>query len=109
MFLSIYHSVEFHLTFIAIYHSRRDPNGSQDSSQRIPDTSRVENIDEDNVFSLFVAYIEIYNNYIYDLLEELPDTGPARYTMMSIFCYMFIFYVNRLTKYFSVILEWLPV
>ncbi|XP_045585184.2 kinesin-like protein KIF23 isoform X1 [Procambarus clarkii] len=60
------------------YKSRRDPTGSQDNSQRIPDTSRIANIDDDNVFSIFVAYIEIYNNYIYDLLEELPETGPSR-------------------------------
>ncbi|XP_071535053.1 kinesin-like protein KIF23 isoform X2 [Panulirus ornatus] len=57
---------------------RRDTNGSQDNSQRIPDTSRIENIDEDNVYSVFVAYIEIYNNYIYDLLEEIPEVGPSR-------------------------------
>nr|XP_027230182.1 kinesin-like protein KIF23 isoform X1 [Penaeus vannamei] len=56
---------------------RRDTSGSQDSSQRIPDTSRIECIDEDNVFSIFVAYIEIYNNYIYDLLEDLSDAGPS--------------------------------
>ncbi|XP_053648814.1 kinesin-like protein KIF23 isoform X1 [Cherax quadricarinatus] len=60
------------------YKLRRDTGGSQDTSQRIPDTSRIENIDDDNVFSIFVAYIEIYNNYIYDLLEELPETGPSR-------------------------------
>ncbi|XP_042224138.1 kinesin-like protein KIF23 isoform X1 [Homarus americanus] len=57
---------------------RRETSGSQDNSQRIPDTSRIENIDEDNVFSLFVSYIQIYNNYIYDLLEEVLEIGPSR-------------------------------
>ncbi|XP_067999662.1 kinesin-like protein KIF23 isoform X1 [Melanerpes formicivorus] len=33
---------------------------------------KVEEVDEDNVYSVFVSYIEIYNNYIYDLLEETP-------------------------------------
>ncbi|NXY01148.1 KIF23 protein, partial [Pteruthius melanotis] len=33
---------------------------------------RVEEVDEDNVYGVFVSYIEIYNNYIYDLLEEAP-------------------------------------
>uniref|UniRef100_A0A665UPP3 Kinesin-like protein n=1 Tax=Echeneis naucrates TaxID=173247 RepID=A0A665UPP3_ECHNA len=28
------------------------------------------NVDEDCCYSVFVSYIEIYNNYIYDLLEE---------------------------------------
>ncbi|XP_049637648.1 kinesin-like protein KIF23 [Suncus etruscus] len=29
-------------------------------------------VDEERVYSVFVSYIEIYNNYIYDLLEEAP-------------------------------------
>ncbi|NWV81498.1 KIF23 protein, partial [Dasyornis broadbenti] len=34
------------------------------------DRCRAEEVDEDNVYGVFVSYIEIYNNYIYDLLEE---------------------------------------
>ncbi|KAK6317684.1 hypothetical protein J4Q44_G00109750 [Coregonus suidteri] len=33
---------------------------------------RVDEVDEDSSYSVFVSYIEIYNNYIYDLLEEAP-------------------------------------
>ncbi|NXB79211.1 KIF23 protein, partial [Donacobius atricapilla] len=36
------------------------------------DHCRAEEVDEDNVYGVFVSYIEIYNNYIYDLLEEAP-------------------------------------
>ncbi|XP_064422153.1 kinesin-like protein KIF23 [Latimeria chalumnae] len=36
------------------------------------DHCRVLDVDEDSVYSVFVSYIEIYNNYIYDLLEEIP-------------------------------------
>ncbi|XP_052527802.1 kinesin-like protein KIF23 isoform X4 [Tympanuchus pallidicinctus] len=36
----------------------------------VQDHCKVEEVDEDNVYSVFVSYIEIYNNYIYDLLEE---------------------------------------
>lgn len=39
---------------------------------RIRDPSVVTNVEEDNKFSVFVSYTEIYNNFIYDLLEELP-------------------------------------
>ncbi|XP_071941974.1 kinesin-like protein KIF23 isoform X2 [Antedon mediterranea] len=39
---------------------------------RIPDTTSISNVDDDNNYTVFVSYIEIYNNYIYDLLEELP-------------------------------------
>lgn len=33
---------------------------------------KSENVDEDCCYSIFVSYIEVYNNYIYDLLEEAP-------------------------------------
>ncbi|XP_060599455.1 kinesin-like protein KIF23 [Ruditapes philippinarum] len=39
---------------------------------RVIDTGRVNDVDEDNTYAVFVSYIEIYNNYVYDLLEELP-------------------------------------
>ncbi|XP_068131166.1 kinesin-like protein KIF23 isoform X2 [Hyperolius riggenbachi] len=38
----------------------------------IEDSGNIEEVDEDSVYSVFVSYIEIYNNYIYDLLEEVP-------------------------------------
>uniref|UniRef100_A0A8C4WJ93 Kinesin-like protein n=1 Tax=Gopherus evgoodei TaxID=1825980 RepID=A0A8C4WJ93_9SAUR len=38
----------------------------------VRDHCKVEEVEEDNVYSVFVSYIEIYNNYIYDLLEEIP-------------------------------------
>ncbi|XP_042352799.1 kinesin-like protein KIF23 isoform X2 [Plectropomus leopardus] len=31
---------------------------------------KADGVDEDSCYSVFVSYIEIYNNYIYDLLEE---------------------------------------
>ena len=41
---------------------------------RVPDNTRVSSIDEDNNYAVFVSYIEIYNNFIYDLLEDtIPD------------------------------------
>uniref|UniRef100_A0AAZ3RSF1 Kinesin-like protein n=1 Tax=Oncorhynchus tshawytscha TaxID=74940 RepID=A0AAZ3RSF1_ONCTS len=33
---------------------------------------KCEGVDEDSCYSVFVSYIEIYNNYIYDLLEDTP-------------------------------------
>ncbi|NXN05437.1 KIF23 protein, partial [Sylvia borin] len=38
----------------------------------VQEQCRAEEVDEDNVYGVFVSYIEIYNNYIYDLLEEAP-------------------------------------
>ncbi|XP_047453267.1 kinesin-like protein KIF23 isoform X2 [Mugil cephalus] len=33
----------------------------------------ADGVDEDSSYSVFVSYIEIYNNYIYDLLEETQE------------------------------------
>ncbi|KAM8761688.1 kinesin-like protein KIF23 isoform 2-T2 [Acanthopagrus schlegelii] len=33
---------------------------------------KSDNVDEDCCYSVFVSYIEVYNNYIYDLLEDAP-------------------------------------
>lgn len=43
------------------------------------DPTRVEDIDEGNIYAVFVSYIEIYNNYVYDLLEELPHDPITGY------------------------------
>ncbi|XP_044050493.1 kinesin-like protein KIF23 isoform X4 [Siniperca chuatsi] len=34
---------------------------------------KTDGVDEDSSYSIFVSYIEIYNNYIYDLLEETQE------------------------------------
>uniref|UniRef100_V9KAL7 Kinesin-like protein n=2 Tax=Callorhinchus milii TaxID=7868 RepID=V9KAL7_CALMI len=39
----------------------------------VPEHCKAEEVDEDSVYSLFVSYIEIYNNYVYDLLDEMPQ------------------------------------
>nr|XP_012996924.1 kinesin-like protein KIF23 isoform X3 [Cavia porcellus] len=38
----------------------------------VQECCKVDQVDEDCVYGVFVSYIEIYNNYIYDLLEEVP-------------------------------------
>ncbi|EDO32926.1 predicted protein [Nematostella vectensis] len=54
--------------------SRRNGNISPEFSDaiRIPEERRIDNIDEDNGYAVFVSYIEIYNNFVYDLLDESP-------------------------------------
>nr|XP_045596708.1 kinesin-like protein KIF23 [Procambarus clarkii] len=48
-----------------------------ETPQHIPDESRIDDLNEDNMYAVFVTYIEIYQNFIYDLLEESPNTGPS--------------------------------
>ena len=43
---------------------------------RLADLTKIEDVvDEDNAYAVFVGYCEIYNNYVYDLLEE-PVLDP---------------------------------
>lgn len=48
----------------------KTPNTAEEDSnphivnQRVPESSKVSNIVEDNTYAIFVSYIEIYNNYI---------------------------------------------
>ncbi|XP_056134870.1 kinesin-like protein KIF23 [Lampris incognitus] len=43
-----------------------------------PKEYKSQSVDEDSSYSVFVSYIEIYNNYIYDLLEDAPNSDPIR-------------------------------
>jgi len=41
--------------------------------QRTADTTKIDNVDDDNTYAVFVTYVEIYNNAVYDLLEDVPE------------------------------------
>ncbi|XP_057322889.1 kinesin-like protein KIF23 [Microplitis mediator] len=47
---------------------------------REPDESQVLNVDPDNAYAVFITYAEIYNNSVYDLLD---DGDPRVKTMQS--------------------------
>lgn len=36
-------------------------------------------VEEDNAFAVFITYVEIYNNNVYDLLENLSTDIGAKY------------------------------
>ena len=39
---------------------------------RVPDPRKAtEAVDEDSQYGVFVSYVEIYNNYVFDLLEDV--------------------------------------
>ena len=56
--------------FVCIFHKYREDNSHDNSNSRRKDRSRVEDLEIDNTFTVFLSYVEIYNKYIYDLLEE---------------------------------------
>lgn len=49
---------------------RRKDSDPEIASQASCDVPPLQGIDEDNMFAVFVTYIEVYNNSVYDLLEE---------------------------------------
>jgi kinesin family protein 23 len=44
-----------------------------DLPQRAADTTKIDNVEEDNMYAVFVTYVEVYNNSVYDLLEDIPE------------------------------------
>lgn len=63
---------------------RRKDKDDFSNMVRVPDTTRLSGLIEDNMYSVFVSYIEIYNNYIYDLLEEMPETITPKYQKQGV-------------------------
>jgi len=51
----------------AFRHKDSDP---EIASQASVEPTPLLGLDEDNMYSVFVTYIEIYNNSVYDLLED---------------------------------------
>lgn len=49
---------------------RKYSDGSEVASRASCDASTVDGLDEDNMFAVFISYVEVYNNSVYDLLEE---------------------------------------
>ncbi|XP_037933956.1 kinesin-like protein KIF23 [Teleopsis dalmanni] len=49
---------------------RRKDSDPEIASQASCDVPPIQGIDEDNMYSIFITYVEIYNNSVYDLLEE---------------------------------------
>ncbi|XP_037045291.1 kinesin-like protein KIF23 [Bradysia coprophila] len=42
------------------------------ASRASKDPSALDGINEDNMYAVFITYIEVYNNSVYDLLEDTP-------------------------------------
>lgn len=60
---------------------RNRGNNSYDSNllNRVVDDSAIEDVDSKSVYSVFVSYVEVYNERIYDLLETDPrDMGRTK-------------------------------
>ncbi|CAD7081536.1 unnamed protein product [Hermetia illucens] len=58
---------------------RRQDSDPEIASQASNNTKILDGVDEDNMYAVFITYIEIYNNSVYDLLEE----GSIQRTLQS--------------------------
>lgn len=55
---------------IVFFFSFRKESQEDLLSARSKDGSKVEVAEEDNAYAVFITYIEVYNNYVYDLLDN---------------------------------------
>lgn len=58
---------------------RRKDSDPEIASQASAETSILSGIDEDNMYAVFITYVENYNNSVYDLLED----GPLQKTLQT--------------------------
>lgn len=49
---------------------KRKDTDPEIASKASVEPSELSGIDEDNIYSVFITYVEVYNNCVYDLLEE---------------------------------------
>lgn len=54
---------------------RRKDSDPEIASQASTDAEVLSGIDEDNMYAVFITYVEVYNNSVFDLLEENPVHG----------------------------------
>ena len=51
----------------------------QNSSNRVPDPFALDDaVDSNRTYAVFISYCEIYNSFIYDLLEDTRDPITGR-------------------------------
>lgn len=56
--------------------SDTDSNGGTIGT-REPDESQLLSVEQDNVYAVFITYVEIYNNSVYDLLDDEDPRGKT--------------------------------
>jgi kinesin family protein 23 len=52
--------------------TQRSKGSLTDLSDKVPDSTKVESVKENSIYAVFLSYVEIYNNGVYDLLEDAP-------------------------------------
>lgn len=50
--------------------TRRKDSDPEIASRASAEASTVDGVDEDNMYAVFITYVEVYNNSVYDLLDD---------------------------------------
>lgn len=67
---------------------------------RVPEPRKVEGcVDEDSLYSVFVSYVEIYNNYVYDLLEEQQGNPIKQKYVIYMYTSQLVLNLNYMFEY----------
>jgi kinesin family protein 23 len=53
--------------------SAKKKENNEEWDQRFRESTVISDMNCDNHYAIFISYVEIYNNYIYDLLDETTD------------------------------------
>ncbi|XP_054288088.1 kinesin-like protein KIF23 isoform X1 [Macrosteles quadrilineatus] len=61
---------EIHSQVLTCKTPRKFHRQESDWANRIAEEVKIEDVHEDNMYAVFVTYIEIYNNSVFDLLDE---------------------------------------
>lgn len=56
------------------FQAGRKNNSNPDLAMSSTDVTKIHGLVEDNQFAVFISYVEVYNNSVFDLLEETPPT-----------------------------------
>lgn len=56
---------------------RKYSDGSDVASRASCEVSSLDGLDEDNMYAVFISYVEVYNNSVYDLLDDLAPTSTT--------------------------------
>ncbi|XP_063699925.1 kinesin-like protein KIF23 [Culicoides brevitarsis] len=62
---------------------RRKDSDPEIASQASTNAETLDGLDEDNMYAVFITYVEVYNNSVFDLLEETPMQGFKQGTLQS--------------------------
>ncbi|KAF7264077.1 kinesin family member pavarotti [Rhynchophorus ferrugineus] len=56
----------------AVRHNQKQktPRKGSDKVSYVNDGIKIQNVNENNIYAVFVSYVEIYNNSVFDLLDE---------------------------------------